>query len=136
LTAVDQDLSRSLKHELTHSFIAQKTHAACMDLKRELCDSRPTWIQEGMAQWMEGQRSGENASALIQEYAAGQVLPLGQLEGNWTRMKSDLARYAYAWALRMLSTLCRRTGWVTSTASWTASDPNVRGGGAEGSLAQ
>src|SRR6267142_7031629 len=67
LTSVDQDLSRSLKHELTHSFIAQKTHAACMGLKESCTIRAPTWIQEGMAQWMEGQRSGENASALIQE---------------------------------------------------------------------
>src|SRR6266404_3164297 len=67
LTAVDQDLSRSLKHELTHSFIAQKTHAACMGLKESCAIRAPTWIQEGMAQWMEGQRSGENASVLIQD---------------------------------------------------------------------
>ena len=110
LTAVDQDLSRSLKHELTHSFIAQKTHAACMDLKESCAIRAPTWIQEGMAQWMEGQRSGENASALIQEYAAGQVLPLGQLEGNWTRMKSDLARYAYAWALANVEYIVQKDG--------------------------
>jgi hypothetical protein len=107
---VDQDLSRSLKHELTHSFIAQKTHAACMGLKESCAIRAPTWIQEGMAQWMEGQRSGENASVLIQDYAARQVLPLGQLEGDWTRMKSDLARYAYAWALANVEYIVQKDG--------------------------
>ena len=110
LTAVDQDLSRSLKHELTHSFIAQKTHAACMGLKESCAIRAPTWIQEGMAQWMEGQRSGENASVLIQDYAARQVLPLGQLEGDWTRMKSDVARYAYAWALANVEYIVQKDG--------------------------
>src|SRR5713226_8260627 len=110
LTSVDEDLSRSLKHELTHSFIAQKTHAACMGLKESCAIRAPTWIQEGMAQWMEGQRSGENASVLIQDYAAGQVLPLGQLEGDWTRMKSDLARYAYAWALAKVEYIVQKDG--------------------------
>jgi tetratricopeptide (TPR) repeat protein len=110
LTAVDQDLSRSLKHELTHSFIAQKTHAACMGLKESCAIRAPTWIQEGMAQWMEGQRSGEDAGVLIQDYAAGQVLPLGQLEGDWTHMKSDLARYAYAWALANVEYIVQKDG--------------------------
>src|SRR5713101_3001406 len=110
LTAVDQDLSRSLKHELTHSFIAQKTHTACMGLKESCAIRAPTWIQEGMAQWMEGQRSAENASVLIQDYAARQVLPLGQLEGDWTRMKSDVARYAYAWALANVEYIVQKDG--------------------------
>jgi tetratricopeptide (TPR) repeat protein len=110
LTAVDQDLSRSLKHELTHSFIAQKTHAACMGLKESCAIRAPTWIQEGMAQWMEGQRSGENASVLIQDYAAGQVLPLGQLEGSWVRMNADLARYSYAWALANVEYIVQKDG--------------------------
>jgi len=40
------DLSRVLKHELTHSFIQQKS-----------ASHAPTWLQEGLAQWMEGKRS-------------------------------------------------------------------------------
>ena len=47
------DLSRVLKHELTHSFIQQKS-----------ASHAPTWIQEGLAQWMEGKRSDVNAAEL------------------------------------------------------------------------
>jgi len=75
-----------------------------------------------MAQWMEGQRSGENASALIQEYAAGRCCrwPTGrQLDAHEVR----LARYAYAWALANVEYIVQKDGMVTSTASWTASDP-------------
>src|SRR6266568_1896211 len=37
LTAVDQELSRVLKHELTHSFITQKTRSACMAGRKCKC---------------------------------------------------------------------------------------------------
>lgn len=98
LTTVDAELSRVLKHELTHSFVAQKTHSACMAAMS--CTNRaPTWIQEGLAQWIEGQRSGENAYALAQIYDRGQALPLGRLEGSWMGMSGDAAHLAYVWAL-------------------------------------
>ena len=88
LTSVNSELSRVLKHELTHSFIQQKTHGRA-----------PTWIQEGVAQWMEGKRSDENAAVLVQIYDQGQAAPLGSLEGSWMGLSGDAARYAYAWAL-------------------------------------
>jgi len=88
LTAVNGELSRVLKHELTHSFVQQKTHGRA-----------PTWIQEGVAQWMEGKRSDENAAVLAQIYDAGQAAPLGRLEGSWMGLPGDMANYAYAWAL-------------------------------------
>jgi tetratricopeptide (TPR) repeat protein len=88
LTSVDAELSRVLKHELTHSFIQQKTRGRA-----------PTWIQEGVAQWMEGKRSDENAAVLLQVYDAGQAASLGHLEGSWMGLPADVARYAYAWAL-------------------------------------
>ena len=88
LTTVNADLSRVLKHELTHSFIQQKTRGRA-----------PTWLQEGIAQWMEGKRSEENAAVLIQVFDAGHAAPLGRLEGSWMSLSSDVARYAYAWSL-------------------------------------
>jgi len=99
LSAVDQELSRTLKHELTHCFIAQKTRSACMALAASCAIRAPTWIQEGVAQWMEGSRSAENAAALVQIYSQKRAIPLSQLEGEWVRMDSGTARFAYAWAL-------------------------------------
>src|SRR6202030_1630084 len=57
LNQVTPELSRVLKHELTHSFVGQKTLGRA-----------PTWIQEGLAQWMEGKRSDLNAGALMAIY--------------------------------------------------------------------
>jgi tetratricopeptide (TPR) repeat protein len=99
LTGVDQELSRVLKHELTHSFVQQKTHGHA-----------PTWLNEGLAQWMEGQRSGENATVLAQIYSGGHAAPLGKLEGSWMAMSGDGARYAYAWALANVEYIVQSNG--------------------------
>jgi len=88
LAQITPELSRVLKHELTHSFVRQKTRA-----------NAPTWIQEGLAQWMEGKRSGAAASVLLRVYDAKQAMPLGDLEAPWMRFSPDVVAYAYAWSL-------------------------------------
>ena len=110
LSAVNEDLSRSLKHELTHSFVAQKTKSACMALAASCAIRAPTWIQEGLAQWMEGQRSGENAAVLVQVYGQGRAIPLSALEADWTHMDSNTARFSYAWALANIEYIVQTDG--------------------------
>jgi tetratricopeptide (TPR) repeat protein len=99
LSGVTPELSRVLKHELTHSFVGQKTRGHA-----------PTWIQEGLAQWMEGKRSGENADVLAQVYKDGHAPSLGQLEGSWMGLPSDAAGYAYAWALANVEYIAQAGG--------------------------
>jgi tetratricopeptide (TPR) repeat protein len=99
LTGVNAELSRVLKHELTHSFIQQKTRGRA-----------PTWIQEGVAQWMEGKRSDENAVALVQIYDGGEAAPLNHMEGSWMGLPSDVARYAYAWSLANIEYIVESVG--------------------------
>jgi tetratricopeptide (TPR) repeat protein len=99
LTQLTPELSRVLKHELTHSFVRQKTHAAA-----------PTWLQEGLAQWMEGKRSGGNAAVLLQVYDAKQAMSLGDLEGSWLRLPGEAAAYAYAWALANIECIVQVDG--------------------------
>jgi tetratricopeptide (TPR) repeat protein len=99
LSGVTPELSRVLKHELTHSFVGQKTRGHA-----------PTWIQEGLAQWMEGKRSGENADVLAQVYKDGHAPSLGQLEGSWMGLQSDAAGYAYAWALANVEYIAQAGG--------------------------
>jgi len=88
LTGVTPELSRVLKHELTHSFVAQKTRTHA-----------PTWLQEGLAQWMEGKRSGDNSAALAEMFQDGRAPSLDSLEGSWTGLPADAVGRAYAWAL-------------------------------------
>src|SRR5690349_8478451 len=112
LTSVDAELSRSLKHELTHSFVAQKTKSACMGLAGSCASRAPTWLQEGLAQWMEGSRSGDDAVALAQIFSEGHAIPLSRLEGSWTRLDRDTAHYAYAWALANMEYIIQTDGMV------------------------
>jgi tetratricopeptide (TPR) repeat protein len=99
LSGVTPELSRVLKHELTHSFVRQKTRGHV-----------PTWIQEGLAQWMEGKRSGDSAGMLAEVYRNGQATSLGQLEGSWMGLPSDAAGYAYEWALANIECIVETSG--------------------------
>jgi hypothetical protein len=99
LTGVTPELSRVLRHELTHSFIQQKTHGRA-----------PTWLQEGVAQWMEGKRSDESAAVLVQVYEQGHAAALSKLEGSWLGLSEDVVRYSYAWALANVEFIVQADG--------------------------
>ncbi len=99
LASVPDQLSRVLKHELTHSFIQQKTRGRC-----------PVWLQEGIAQWMEGRRSGDSASLLVSAYERKASLPLGEVEGTWMNLPPQVAGYAYAWSLAVVEYIVETYG--------------------------
>jgi hypothetical protein len=86
-------------HELTHSFIEQKTLRRC-----------PTWLQEGLAQYMEGRRSAYYAHALVETYDQPSHVPLQRLEGPWTKFPVPLANYAYAWSLAATEMIVASSG--------------------------
>ncbi len=91
LTEVTPTLARVLKHELTHSFVGQKSHQRA-----------PAWLQEGIAQWMEGRRSTGVAGALVDTVEEGNAPPLSALEGSWMGLSGNSAAFAYAWALAVV----------------------------------
>jgi tetratricopeptide (TPR) repeat protein len=102
LTGMSSELSRTLKHELTHSFIAQKTRLHC-----------PTWLNEGVAQWMEGASAGDSASAFVSAFDhMHQTISLGALEGSWTALPGDDAHVAYGWALSVVEFIVKQGGPV------------------------
>jgi tetratricopeptide (TPR) repeat protein len=99
LNSVTPELSRVLKHELTHSFVYQMSLGRC-----------PTWLNEGLAQWMEGKRSGENAKGLVMAYERKQYIPLERLSGPWNSFPAPVAGYAYAWGLAAVEFIMSRSG--------------------------
>jgi len=99
LASVTPELSRVLKHELTHSFVEQMTHAKA-----------PTWVHEGIAQWMEGKRSDGNAAALLQIYDAKQGATLSQLESSWMHFTPSAVDFAYAWSLATIEAIAATNG--------------------------
>ena len=99
LDAVTPELAHVLKHELTHSFITQKSRGRA-----------PTWLQEGLAQWMEGRRSSANAGGLVAAASQGGVPSLASLEGSWMGLPSNLAGFAYAWSLAVVESMIQAGG--------------------------
>jgi predicted negative regulator of RcsB-dependent stress response len=100
LTGMTSELNRTLKHELTHSFIDQKTGRRC-----------PTWLHEGLAQYEEGQRSRDDAAAFLQAFDKQKItVPLAALEGSWMSLDSERARVAYAWGLAVVEHLVSQYG--------------------------
>lgn len=99
LTAVTPDLARVLKHELTHSFVGQKSHMRA-----------PTWMQEGVAQWMEGRRSNAAAGTLVTAASQGLTPHLAQLEGSWMSLSGNSAAMAYAWSLAVVEAMIDQGG--------------------------
>jgi tetratricopeptide (TPR) repeat protein len=94
LNEVTPELAHVLKHELTHSFVGQKSH-----------NRAPTWLQEGVAQWMEGRRSSSPAGALVEAAEQGQAPPLSALEGSWMSLSGNSAAFAYAWSLAAVESI-------------------------------
>jgi hypothetical protein len=99
LSSVTSELARVLKHELTHSFIAQKTRGRA-----------PTWLQEGVAQFMEGRRSNNSAGALVELVGQGRAPSLQMLEGSWMGLSGGAASFAYAYALAAIEAIIQNGG--------------------------
>jgi tetratricopeptide (TPR) repeat protein len=99
LTSVTPELAHVLKHELTHCFITQKSDGRA-----------PTWLQEGVAQWMEGRRSSADAGALVNAAEQGGVPGLRSLEGSWMSLPADSAGLAYAWSLAVVESMIQSGG--------------------------
>jgi len=99
LSSMNNELARILKHELTHSFVGQKTGGRC-----------PVWLQEGIAQYMEGKRSRVNASALSAAYEQHMEVSLLSYETSWLNMPKDAASNAYAWSLAVVETITTENG--------------------------
>jgi len=95
LDGVTPQLAHVLKHELTHSFINEKTHGRS-----------PTWLQEGAAQWMEGRRTdGSAAAELLGMYDRHEEPSLTVLEPSWTNLQTGFARVAYEWSLGVIEAI-------------------------------
>jgi tetratricopeptide (TPR) repeat protein len=99
LASVSTPLSRVLKHELTHSFIQQRTLGRC-----------PQWLNEGLAQWIEGRRTGNDAQPLIAVYERERSVPWRFLEGSWAGLPDQAVRFAYAWSLASVESIIADSG--------------------------
>jgi tetratricopeptide (TPR) repeat protein len=88
MNSVTPELAHVLRHELTHSFVAQAAHGRA-----------PGWLNEGIAQLEEGRTTGEIGQRLASLYASGNQVPLSQLEGGFQSFSTPEAFVAYAESL-------------------------------------
>jgi hypothetical protein len=92
LSSVTPELARVLKHELAHSFINQLSGGRC-----------PTWLHEGIAQFVEPKSMGGDGRQLAKLFESQRNIPLNVLEGSFTRFSGAEAYVAYAESLAAVS---------------------------------
>jgi hypothetical protein len=88
IDGVNGDMARVLRHELTHSFVAQAAGGRC-----------PTWLNEGIAQLMEPRDSSSHGQQLARLYSQHIQIPFQALEGPFMRFQTNKAVVAYAESL-------------------------------------
>lgn len=98
IAAPTAGLVRVLRHELAHSFVASRA-TAC-----------PTWLHEGVAQWLEG-RDARREDAELARVAATKPLPrLESLESPFLGLSEAQATTAYAESFSAVAYIVRLRG--------------------------
>ena len=92
-------LVRVLRHELGHSFVAARTGTNC-----------PTWLHEGLAQWLEGGDPEREDAGLARRARAKPLARLESLEPPFIGLSENDAAAAYAQSLSAVAYLLRRGG--------------------------
>ncbi len=88
-----------LRHELAHSFIAARTRGNC-----------PTWIQEGVSQWLEGGDPSRGDAEAAAALRARRLRPLLTLEGPFQALPPADLPLAYAESVSAIGFIVRRRG--------------------------
>jgi tetratricopeptide (TPR) repeat protein len=88
-----------LRHELAHSFIAARTGGNC-----------PTWVQEGVSQWLEGGDPAREDAGLSAAARRGSIHPLLTLEAPFQTLPPADLPSAYAESLSAVAHILRRSG--------------------------
>jgi len=92
-------LLRVLRHELAHSFVTARTGNNC-----------PTWLQEGIAQWLEGGDPARDDGPLAPLARAGRIQSLLTLEGPFRGLGEAEANLVYAQSLSAVNHILRKNG--------------------------
>jgi tetratricopeptide (TPR) repeat protein len=99
ISAMDPELERSLRHELTHSFVHWLSKGRC-----------PTWLNEGLAELMEPRSAGMYAQQLGPLFADRKAIPFSVLQHSFTHFSPVQAEIAYAESLSATEYLRDRYG--------------------------
>jgi hypothetical protein len=96
------NLDRSLRHEFLHAVTYTLTNGTC-----------PGWLDEGLAQWIEGEENPALRPALVRWLSRHEALPLRILRGGFTKLDPDLVPAAYSQSLFTAKILLKKHGFAS-----------------------
>lgn len=82
------ELGRALRHEYAHAVIAEISSGKC-----------PAWLDEGIAQYLEGRVNPLLGPALRKWISSNEAMPLSWLQNGFTLLNEDIVPAAYAQSL-------------------------------------
>jgi tetratricopeptide (TPR) repeat protein len=98
LSDVNEELKKKLLHELSHSFVSLKSS-----------QNSPGWLQEGLAKYMEGDRTSAQGRTILRNLLSTRSLPpLRNLEGSFARANTQTASIFYVESLSFVEYLINR----------------------------
>lgn len=92
-------LTALIRHELAHTFLRAATGGNC-----------PTWLQEGVSQWLEGGDPAREDHVVAAALAEGRLFPLLTLEAPFQVLPADAVAMAYAESLSAVAHVLRLRG--------------------------
>jgi hypothetical protein len=97
---IDLDnLQRSVKHEYSHAVLSALSGGAI-----------PGWIDEGLAQWLEGEENPALRNSLKHYLKRANPVPLKLLQGGFTRLEPAMVPAAYAQSLLAVQAMIKAYG--------------------------
>lgn len=93
-------IQKALKHEFSHAAINSLTNGRC-----------PGWLDEGLAQWVEGQENPALAKALENWLDEHQAIRLTLLQGGFTKLRTEMVPAAYAQSLFTVNSIISSFGF-------------------------
>ncbi len=94
-----ENLVRSIRHEYTHAVVHALTNGECQG-----------WLDEGLAQWAEGEINPLLTQSLSEWLVDNQPVPLKLLQGGFTKLPTPMVPPAYAQSLLSTKYLLERHG--------------------------
>lgn len=99
--AVDiENLNRSVRHEYTHAILSALS-----------AGNLPGWLDEGLAQWFEGEESPGLRNALREWLKNHEPVSLSLLQGGFTKLNAEMVPAAYAQSLLATRLLAEKYGF-------------------------
>jgi len=97
---IDLDnLQRSVKHEYSHAVFSALSGGAI-----------PGWLDEGLAQWIEGDENPALRNSLRSYLTTSDPVPLALLQGGFTKLTPRMVPAAYAQSLIAVQALLKAYG--------------------------